>query len=424
MNNNQPHPWLQRTALVLAGVLLGIGLTIVATRVYYKSQMYLRERTQPEEILNQAETKAHLLTENDLAFSVDAYQQVLDLLDKNQSLDKTAKRRLQARALSGLSRTFADRATLKYWLGLTAADFPQRAQGYALQAVNIASEMPETQIALAYAYKSAEPEKSAKLAAQDKVNELLSKGINNLEIQYLAWSSRVNEKANDFPNQLRAEDVSDVRMLADIGLHFARLTLQSASAEKQNYINRADQFLLRAAQLSPDNAIVLFVRGYLSVAKGNMAEGRDYYHQAISREPEFPRALNNLGYTYAIEEDFSNAQKQFQAAVETAGSGAPNQGLRTWLLNLASASLEVGDDDKACRTWKQASEIPGASEDVHTFIGLAICNYVRGRKEAASADFQQANQVNKSTIDLSWFEKQQVGPKELAIARELVQLVD
>src|SRR5688500_19188023 len=43
--------------------------------------------------------------------------------------------------------------------------------------------------------------------------------------------------------------LSDVRMLADIGLHFARLTLQSASAEKQNYINRADQFLLRAAQL-------------------------------------------------------------------------------------------------------------------------------------------------------------------------------
>jgi tetratricopeptide (TPR) repeat protein len=384
-----------------------------------KHQEREQRRRAPIEVLNRADDERRRLTENELNSAVEKYKSLLPVIDDPEfPLDQTSKLRMYV----GLSRAYSDLAMVRYWRGLSTADYPEQAQSYASKAVSDAPEAPDSLIALAYAYDAAELGK-AKSATKAKVIAILNKGINTPEVQYLAYNCEANEEAKSFLDKVHAQDVSDLRILIDLVIDFGK-SASTHPTEKEKYISRSEEFLERAVYINRENPLVLFSHGYLSAIKGNYIEARDYYLQAVAHEPEFPRARNNLGFTYAADRDYLNAKKQFGAACQTAS--LPNRSLRRCFLNLASASLETGNNDEACRAWKRVSEIPDANQDPETFIGLAMCHYVTNEeKKVAISDFCRAVKLGKEqNLDLlnaSWFEQQKAGPKELEIAKALVQ---
>lgn len=422
LSNRRWRDILLKVARYVIGPLVGFALGL-AFYYWKEHQTTIKvQREAPEIELRQAERDRRGLTEVDLASAVKRYEDILHDLDKNTSLDAEMKRRYQGQTFSGLGRSYADWTMRRDLLGLSRSDYPERARSNALEGFRIAPDLPETGIALAYAYDSVESESSDKAATRAKVNELLATGIDSLDLQYIAWSSGASNGAETFPKDHRAAEISELRILVDVGLASAMRADQVTSTEKQMYLERGSEYVDRAAQLAPDNAIVLFARGRLSAAKDNKIQARDFYQKAVDREPEFPRARNNLGFTYAWDGDYKNAKNQFQASVQGVGAPITSRSLRTRLDNFAYACLELVENTNACQAWKQASEIPGAEEAARTFIGLAMCDYTSGKKDAALTNFRRAVQLNKKPIDISYFEQEKAGPKELEIARALIQM--
>ncbi len=131
MTNNRICHWYFQIILVVIGAVLGVLLGIGWEAFKDRRNERKREEGEPQVVLQQAEQKRHLLTERDLQSSIEEYER-LETLIKSRSLDDTTTRRIRARCYAGISRAYADWATLRNWRGLSRGDYPQRAQNYAL----------------------------------------------------------------------------------------------------------------------------------------------------------------------------------------------------------------------------------------------------------------------------------------------------
>lgn len=129
-----------------------------------------------------------------------------------------------------------------------------------------------------------------------------------------------------------------------------------------------------------------------------------------------------MGFAYAGVGDYQNARTEFEAAAVT--PGAPLKSKALWLHNLGETYLELGNNDKACETWQQASQLPHVSKTFRTQWGLALCAYAKGDLETARQDYHQAAKLGaEQKVDLrkiSTFQRWNAGPKELEIAKALV----
>ena len=291
----------------------------------------------------------------------------------------------------------------------------------ALKASAEAPSSVETGIALAYAYESDEAEQVPKPATKAKVLELLASHPNDPDVRYLEWLVGAGEGAESYVDKLEPESVSDLRILIDVGMDYAARGGRPGKAREEN-IKRASDFCNRAVMIAPENALALFCRGYIAGMRNNLVEARDFYKKALDREPEFPRARNNLGFAYAGLVDYQNARTEFEAAAMT--PGAPIKSKALWLHNLGEAYLELGNNDKACETWRQASQLPRITATYLTEWGLALCAYSEGNLEKARQHYSQAASLGAAQkVDLRKVATVQgwnAGPKELEIAKGLV----
>jgi len=421
--NHRSPGWGRDLLLVLLGAVLGLVFTVSWEWVEKWRLIKAEEERLPEMLLADAQTRRSRFTESDLALAVETYNKALLHIPKQESSGHDQQHQLLARAYSGLSRTYSDWATLRIRRGLSS-DFSERAQGYALKAVTTDPELAESEIALAYTYDSSEAQQPLRAATQAKVNELLFKGTDNLDTQYLAWVSKANDKARSFTDNLHAESIPDLRILLDVALDYAARAAHAQAQEKQKLIGRSEEFLTRAESISQNNPLVLFVRGYLSGAKGQNTEAREYYQKAIIQETAFPLARHNLGFTYVLDRDFRQARKQFKDAVET--EGAPTVRLKIWLDSFGEASLELGDNDRACQAWEQAASLPPGNENPMTLMRRAMCAYIAGHGDVAMTEFRRSIQSGKGQgfdpTNPSWLDEQSAGPKVREIVKGLNQM--
>ncbi len=396
----------------VAWIFVGIILAATLGEPIRQIKERLRE---PERVLAEAKEERMSFTAIGLNRAGQKYDSLLDRAPN-----------LRAQALWGISKTYADLATHRRWRGVSPRDYRDLARSYALQALDVAPDDPQTGVALAYAYESTEATQQNKSATRAKILELLAQGIDTPDIQYLAWVSKATEKARSYPDALRPQGLSDLRILLHVGMHFIELARAKSGNERDAALQSADEFLLGANNLSSDNALVLFARGYLAGERGKITEAHEYFAKALDKQKDFPTARNNFGYTYGAIGDWENARKHFEEAALTPSAPGPRQ--RIYLDNLASASLEVGDNTKACKAWRQASEIPGANEkeQAFVFVGFAICSYVMGQEPAAILNYRRAIELGRGQkVDLtniSTFEESKVGPRELEVTRALIQL--
>jgi len=431
MSNNHSRRLVWDVVLGVLCALLGVAATIGYEKYEAWRKRQDIKRSEPQAILDEASRKRRLLIESSLESAAQDLKNLEESLDKNSSLDDTSKVRFRALTYAEEGRTFADWATLRNLRGLSRGDYPQRAQYYAMRATTIGHDLHETQISLAYALDAVEADQSSMPATKNQVQELL-KGPVNDDIRYLSWQSEAGgEEAKVFPDTAKAEGISDLVILLQLGMHFARSAQNLDGEKKQLALSRAEEFLAKASRIAQNNAVVLFAEGFAAAVGERTAEAREYYRKAVEQEPAFPRARNNWGYTFAAQGLYLQAKEQFEAAVEAA-NGAPTAGLGTWLDNLGYASLEVGDNTRACQVWTLASGLALANDNPRASLGMAMCHYLKGEKDDSVFDFRRSvktaenwNKAQKRQIDpldIHWYEKEKAGPKEMKIAKDLIQL--
>jgi len=373
-----------------------------------------QERKEPERRLQEADDSRRRMTESSLTSAINKYTSLL----KNNRINSPAK----LAAYRGLSRTYSDLALFKYWMGTSLGDAPDNARSWALKAAATPNMDFDTGIALAYSFESSELDSSVKPATKGKVQELYSLHPDNPDIEYLAWQVLLNDKARLYPERLNANDLSDLRILIRVGMHFVRTADGQLGAERERTLGRAREFLVRANLVSPDHPMVLNALGVLAEKNNNRAEAESYYQKAVTVRPEFPRARNNLGKIYSEREDYRKAREQFAGALS---KGAPAAGQQIWLNNLGDADFELDDFDKACEDWQQAAGLPVAEENVHTILGLAKCSFVKGKREVARETFKRAVELGCKSgtdlMDMATLRNWGAGRKELSVASALIK---
>jgi len=402
----------------VVGGLVGVVLALTLQRPI---EHWLNQREQSTKQINQllasAENDRATFTETGFNSSIDKYNSV-----------SSRPGPIRAIALQGLSRTYSDWTALRFRLGLSRGSYPDKALTYALRAAAVAPKDVYTELAIAHAYQALGRYSNERAAAKAKVIELLDHKYSDagvqFELNYLDWISAASNDGKSFPDRLDPNNVANVRVLVDAGMDLAERGRKSTSPQRDQYLKRASEFCNRAVLVQPGNQVGSFCLGYVAMVLDNKLEAIRQYGLAVQGTSEFPRAHNNLGFIYAGDGQFSAAAEQFDAAVKTLD--APTTSLGLWLYNLGAAYLESSANDKAISVWRRAAELPGAGDSYPTEWGLAMSYYIGNKPQNALEHYRRAVELaskeNINLTDIHAFEQSNAGPRELAIARQLITM--
>jgi len=74
--------------------------------------------------------------------------------------------------------------------------------------------------------------------------------------------------------------------------------------------------LQKAEQLDPNDADIRYYYGRTLYLNGRYAEARDQFLACLKSNPQYRKALENLGLSYQAVNDYGNAAKSYQQAIE------------------------------------------------------------------------------------------------------------
>lgn len=391
---------IERLFWAVLGAVLGAFLSPVVSAT-------LENLKGPEATLAEARRHQALMTPESLNLALSSYESLLE--DPKLKLD----------AMRGMSRAHADYATLNYWRGLPITDHSEHALNFAMSALAISPPSPENTRALAYAYDCRELSDGDKEVAKSKVQELIAQGHDDLEVKYLAWLVELDDASAQFFSEVDPGSIHSFRILFDGAMDLIfRAMAESDAGQREMLLGRAQRFLERAQALSPDHGMVYFGFGYRASVAGNQVESRDFFARAIEEMPRFPKARNNLGYAYAAQGQFHEAEEQFQAAID--GTAAT---LWLRLRNLAYTRLEVGKPEAFCDGVQQAGNLPEMKPH-YALYDKALCSAARADWSQADAEYEEAAAAAAENDldfwDLSTMKGWNAGPEELRLAQDLI----
>jgi tetratricopeptide (TPR) repeat protein len=131
----------------------------------------------------------------------------------------------------------------------------------------------------------------------------------------------------------------------------AALLRQALSHLDRNAAAQAEASLLRASELTPDDADVLQLMGVLRRFQGRPAEAEKFFRLAIARDPLGPQAHHNLGNLLAADRHFGAAAAEQREAIRLKPNFAEAH------LSLALALSATGDHDSAMISCQNALRI-------------------------------------------------------------------
>lgn len=407
---------------LLIGAVLGAVIGVPAGAFVEKPlERYLEKRAHDHEKsksdLESAAENRRLMTEIGYQNAEKTYLSIL----KVEGLE----RRIKVQAYQGLSRTYSEWAFCRFFRGLSRKHLPRAAEEYASLAEK---EMPgqfETALALAYSYASREAGNSQRSVTSQKVKELLVNRPGDLDLNFLAWEAGLKTGQIEFPDTLDPQKIDSLMILLEVTAHYVRNADQfDNSIQRTKNLSRAELFLQRAGQLAPENELVEFRRGYFFQTKDQWPNAKDYYNKALSKEPDFPRARDNLAAILASEHEFEAARGQLLSVLKT--EDAPLGSHIAALHNLGEVYVELNDYEKACDVWSQAAKL-SRNADVLSKVHMAMCLYLKNDRTAAkiqysgAKEFGKKRKINLATVDI-YRDKWKVGPKELEVAENLIEL--
>lgn len=84
--------------------------------------------------------------------------------------------------------------------------------------------------------------------------------------------------------------------------------------------------LQKAEQLDPNNADIRYYYGRTLYLNGRYAEARDQFLACLKSDPQYRKALENLGLSYQAVNDYANAAKYYRQAIEREKAENPQHG--------------------------------------------------------------------------------------------------
>ena len=110
--------------------------------------------------------------------------------------------------------------------------------------------------------------------------------------------------------------------------------------------------LQKAEQIDPNDADIRYYFGRTLYLNGRYAEARDQFLACLKSNPQYRKALENLGLSYQALNDYGNAAKYYQQAIERENSEKTNMASR--LGSTALCSWRWANPSTPCRCWRRA----------------------------------------------------------------------
>lgn len=197
----------------------------------------------------------------------------------------------------------------------------------------------------------------------------------------LLFKQRQYDAAYEATNNSLHLSSDDARMHEMLGLIFV--------AKRQNAAAMLE--LEKASALDPDNAQIRYFLGRTLYSTGRFPEGRDQFLACLKIQPEYPRALENLGLCYEALQDFPQAFECYRKAIalEEAKQGRKNAEPYAYYGRLL---YEKGRTDEALSALRQAVGASPRSFIANYELGKALLGV--GQLEDAEHDLLIAESLD------------------------------
>ena len=160
--------------------------------------------------------------------------------------------------------------------------------------------------------------------------------------------------------------------------------------QEQNY-TEAITDLIRAVKLRPDIAEAFHNLGFAYERTGDLRNAARAYERALQIKPNYPSALNNLGYLLATSDtELEKAVALCQRAVELQPNSASYQDSLGWAL------YKAGRQPEAARHFSAAVKIDPTF--FKSRFNLGLVEFARNNYAAAITHFRNCLQINSSYL--------------------------
>jgi len=196
----------------------------------------------------------------------------------------------------------------------------------------------------------------------------------------------------------------------------------------RNRFDRALQFfekVLAAESLEPQlvYAVALTNAGICYQRLGEVSRAIEAQRRAVAahEHPGRPRffhqaALGELGSTYLVNGDATNASKYLRQAIEVATKARLNAQASLWAANLANAHIQRGEWQQAEQVNAEATRLGGDRPDLRAGIAGEIA-LGEGRLDKASRSFNEALALAKDKPSMQWSMHEGLGRTAVAAKR-------
>lgn len=175
----------------------------------------------------------------------------------------------------------------------------------------------------------------------------------------------------------------------------------------------------KAYDLNPEDKEVLNAIGIIYLLKfEDFPKAIDFFQKAISVEPNFSEAHNNLGVAYEKSRKFNEAIESYKKALSNLLYRTPEMAYN----NLGRIYYRLGKYDEAINAYKEA--LKRMTDFYPSYYGLALCYNAKGRYGDASLAITKAIEMDpfykgsksKAVNDLSQKKLNARGEEEKDIA--------
>jgi tetratricopeptide (TPR) repeat protein len=137
-----------------------------------------------------------------------------------------------------------------------------------------------------------------------KTNPDIAEANNNIGI-ILIHKGRISEAVFHFQEAVRIQPEFTL----------AQDNLRKALAIQQNQMDTEMERILAALKNNPDDPVLNYVLGNLYLGKGELNNAIGQFQKALSVQPNFPQALNNLAMTHTFSRQYDQALEAFKKLI-------------------------------------------------------------------------------------------------------------
>jgi len=157
----------------------------------------------------------------------------------------------------------------------------------------------------------------------------------------------------------------------------------------ENNIQKAFVELQQAVELNPKDRDVLYMIGIIYLLNyDDSPKAIDFFQKAVSVDPDFSEAHNNLGFAYEKSRKFNEAIDSYKKALSNLKYRSPEKAYNS----LGRVYYRLGKYDEAIDAYNNS--LKRMPELYISYYGLALCYNAKGRYGDASLAISKAIEVD------------------------------